>query len=80
MIIRIIKRIGKMLSLITKPIGMAINVLVLSVFYFFILTPVGLVFKIICRDPLKRKFKEDVPTYWIPRKQTKDPERYFHQS
>ena len=70
----------QVLTCITMPIGIVISIILMSIFYFFVLTPVGLVFKLIGRDPLKRKFKQDVPTYWVPRKQTEDTERYFHQS
>jgi hypothetical protein len=51
----------------------------MAVFYFLILTPVGLFFKLTGRDILARKFKADSATYWTPHKQNKDPQRYFHQ-
>jgi hypothetical protein len=62
------------------PIGLVISVLLMASFYFFVLTPVGLVFKLIGRDSLVRRFEPDSPTYWTPHKHTDDPERYFHQS
>jgi hypothetical protein len=62
------------------PIGFVISVLLMAAFYFFVLTPVGLVFKLLGRDILARRFEPDAPTYWTPRQHTDDPERYFHQS
>jgi hypothetical protein len=62
------------------PIGLATSFILMATFYFLILTPVGLVLKMTGRDVLERKFGRDSPTYWLPRKQIDDPERYFHQS
>lgn len=61
------------------PIGFVVSILLMAAFYFLILTPVGLVFKIMGRDVLDRKFEPDSPTYWSPRRQSSDPARYFHQ-
>jgi hypothetical protein len=68
------------LTFAALPIGFVISVLLMAVFYFFVLTPVGLVFKLLGRDPLERKFKPDTTTYWTPREHRDDLERYFHQS
>jgi len=68
------------LTFAALPIGFVISVLLMAVFYFFVLTPVGLVFKLLGRDPLERRFKKDTPTYWTPREHRDDLERYFHQS
>ena len=67
------------MTLAALPIGLVINVLVMGVFYFLILTPVGLVFKAIGRDVLNRRFDAQTKTYWIKHKQDQNPERYFHQ-
>ncbi|MFH1370493.1 MAG: hypothetical protein ABII09_04325 [Planctomycetota bacterium] len=61
------------------PVGIVISFLLMAAFYFFILTPVGLVFKLIGRDALARKFRTDAPTYWTSHTQSSDPARYFHQ-
>jgi hypothetical protein len=68
------------MTLAALPIGLVMSVLLLGTFYFLVLTPVGLVFKLLGRDPLVRKFEPDSPTYWTTRKHTDDHERYFHQS
>lgn len=39
---------------------------ILSVFYFLIVTPLSLVMRLF-RDPLDRKFEKDRETYWAPR-------------
>ncbi len=67
------------MTLITAPIGLAVSFFVLSVFYFLLLTPLGLVFRLVSRDPMQRKFPTDMKTYWRPRKSPETLERYFRQ-
>jgi len=68
------------LTFAALPVGFVMSILLMAAFYFFILTPVGLVFKLLGRDALARKFKADTPTYWTSRQHRDDLERYFHQS
>jgi hypothetical protein len=67
------------LTFAALPVGFVISILLIAVFYFFILTPIGLVFKLIGRDALARKFRTDTTSYWTSHTQSSDPERYFHQ-
>ncbi len=67
------------LTLITLPIGYVVSFVVMAVFYFLVITPVALVFRIFGRDPLNRKFKTEEATYWEDHKITTNIERYFHQ-
>jgi len=67
------------LTLAALPVGLVMSVLLMAAFYFFILTPVGLVFKLLGRDALARKFRTNSPTYWTSHTQISDTERYFHQ-
>jgi hypothetical protein len=68
------------LTFAALPVGIVISFVLLALFYFLILTPVGIVFKISGRDGLRQKLDANAPTYWSPRQQTYDAERYFHQS
>ena len=38
--------------------------LILGIIYYFIFTPISIVFKIIKKDPLDRKFDKQAKTYW----------------
>jgi hypothetical protein len=67
------------LILVTFPIGWAISMTLLTAFYFLLLTPLGLVFRLLGRDPLSRKFEPDAKSYWLDRRQTDNLDRYFHQ-
>lgn len=55
------------------------NILGISAFYFLLLTPLGLLFRLIGRDPLCRKFDSDVKSYWLTHKSPKNLDSYFHQ-
>jgi len=61
------------------PIGLVISVLLMAIFYFLILTPIGMFFKITGRDLMHRKFEQDSTTYWSQKKYDDAAERYFHQ-
>jgi hypothetical protein len=52
----------------------------MGIFYFLVLTPIGIIFKLFGRDPLNRRFLPVAPTYWSLRQNVIDKERYFHQS
>jgi hypothetical protein len=52
---------------------------VLAAFYFLLLAPLGLFFRLIGRDPLCRKFDSNANSYWLSRQPPKGPEQYFHQ-
>ncbi len=47
--------------------GTVMTAVLLSVFFFLVITPVGLFFRLIGRDVLQRKFDRQASTYWIPK-------------
>ena len=67
------------LTLLTFPIGWVISFLVLVIFYFLIITPIGLLFRLTGHDPLHRNFEPSVKSYWLKRKSPDKLDRYFHQ-
>jgi hypothetical protein len=64
---------------VTLPIGMTVSYTLMAVFYYLLLTPLALVFRLIGRDPLNRQFDRDASSYWLPHQQTVDKKRYFQQ-
>ena len=51
--------------------------LILGIFFYLILTPVGLIMRLFGRDPLHRKFDRKASTYWVKRPPAEfDRERY----
>jgi len=68
------------LSAVGLPIGFVVSFILLAAFYFLLLTPLALLFRLIGRDPLHRRFDRGQDSYWVPRKPTAGLDRYFHQS
>lgn len=61
------------------PIGWTISHLVLTVTYYLVLTPVGLLLRMTGRDPMTRTLDRQAKTYWQPHRQITDTSRYFRQ-
>jgi hypothetical protein len=74
-----VKPIYLLLTVVTFPIGFVLSYVVMAVMYYLVITPVGLVFKVIGRDPMHRAFDPAAPTYWIRRRAPVGGKRYFRQ-
>lgn len=61
------------------PIGWTVSHLLLAVIYYGVVTPIGLVMRLLGRDPMARRFDRSATTYWIPHEPTTDSRRYFRQ-
>lgn len=46
-------------------LGFVMTRVILTIFFLVVLTPVGLLFKLMGRDPLHRKMDKSASTYWI---------------
>ncbi|OHB65647.1 MAG: hypothetical protein A2Y77_16490 [Planctomycetes bacterium RBG_13_62_9] len=83
------------LTIVGMPLGFVVSFVLLAVFYFLLLTPLALFFRLIGRDPLCRSWRgrpapaskeqEQGPdglatSYWVPHRPCESIERYFHQS
>ncbi len=62
-------------------LGHVVSTVLLTVFFFLIVTPIGLVARCFGKDFLDRKFDRQAASYWRPRARTKpsDPSRYEQQ-
>jgi hypothetical protein len=67
------------LILVTLPVGVLMSFLLLAIFFFGILTPLALVFRMIGRDTLHRKFDPDADSYWVTHQQPDSLDRYFNE-
>ena len=61
------------------PVGWINSHLVLSLFYYLVLTPIGLIMRAFGRDLMHRRFDRDASTYWNERNPGSAPARYFKQ-
>ena len=66
------------LTAVSLPVGWVISHVALGIVYYGVLTPVALVFRLIGRDPLRRK-RAAAESYWIRREPTTDVSRYYRQ-
>jgi hypothetical protein len=48
-------------------LGAVVNALILSVVFYLLLTPIGLVMRLFGRDPMHRKFDRRATSYWTER-------------
>jgi len=49
-------------------LGFVMTRVILSVFFFLVLTPVGLIMRLFGHDPLQRRIDRQAASYWIPKK------------
>ena len=75
----LIKPVYQGMMIVTFPIGWVVSHLMMGLFYYGVVTLIAIIFKIIGRDPLCRKYEPRAESYWIPYKQSRSPKHYFHQ-
>jgi hypothetical protein len=61
------------------PIGWLVSHLLLAAIYYLVVTPIGVMMRVCRYDPMQRRFDRQAATYWKPRRNTDDPQRYFKQ-
>ena len=61
------------------PIGWTISQFMLGVMFYGLFLPIGLVFRLIGRDPLHRRRRLGLETYWSAKPPFSNPRRYFQQ-
>ncbi len=66
-------------SYLVYPIAWTISHLLLLVIYWFVITPIGLLVRLLGNDPLARRFEPSARSYWTPRDNTRQVRRYFQQ-
>lgn len=75
----VVKPVYLILTVVTFPIGFVFSYVVMGVVYYLVLLPIGLVFKLVGRDAMTRKFDPSAKTYWVTRKPPDSMKRYFRQ-
>ena len=59
--------------------GFVISNTAVTVIYFGVITPVGLLLRLSGRDPMERRFESGQESYWKDAEKVEDAERYFRQ-
>ncbi len=75
------KPVYLLLTVLSWPIGWVMSHVILGVFYYGVITPIGLVFRLMGRDALQLKRHAGVTTYWHPKvlPGSGEKKRYFRQ-
>jgi hypothetical protein len=68
-----------LLTIVTYPIGLVVSFALLAAFFYGLITPIGLVFRLLGRDPLTRAIEREKGSYWIDAGPPAPPRRYFRQ-
>ena len=61
------------------PLGWTISRVGLALVYYLLITPLGLVMRLVGRDPMQRRFDRDATSYWEPHRTDGGPSQYFRQ-
>ena len=77
---RAIEAVFYVATVVTMPIGWVVSRILLASLFFVVFTPIALLFRVIGRDKLVRRFDSRAETYWRPREQPDDPRSYLHQA
>lgn len=76
---KLVKPIYLALILVGFPIGWVISHLIMFLFYFGIITPLALFFRLLGRDALHRRWDPKCDSYWVEHPRNDSVERYFKQ-
>ena len=64
---------------VTFPIGFVLSHVILALVYYLVITPIGLLMRLLGRDPLQRRFEPALKTYWEPKTTKRTPADYLRQ-
>ena len=67
------------LTLLSYPIGFVLSYVIMGFLFYVLITPLGLVFRLIGKDPMNRGFDRQAATYWTDARPRRGKESYFRQ-
>lgn len=67
------------LMIIAAPIGLVVSFVVMSIIFYLMITPLGLLFRLFGRDPLHKAPDPKLESYWHVRKEQPAPSSYLKQ-
>ncbi len=67
------------LAVLAFPIGFVLSYLILGALFFLVITPTGVVMRLLGRDPMARTFDPDATSYWTPATPARERDDYFKQ-
>jgi hypothetical protein len=63
---------------VAEPIGYTLSLLMLFLAFYLVFTPVGLIMRLLGKDPLERAYDRGA-SYWVAHNPAAEPGRYFKQ-
>jgi hypothetical protein len=76
---RLVLPVYVVMMALALPIGMVVSTVLLAVIYYLVVTPIGLVARVVGYDPMARRLDPKAATYWIERDPNVEARRYFRQ-
>ena len=75
----LIRPVYVVLMALSLPIGLVVSTVLLAVVYYLVVTPIGLLARVLGYDAMRRKFDAGAESYWIRRPAHPKVARYFRQ-
>jgi hypothetical protein len=75
----VIRPVYQLLTIVTFPIGWLVTKVVLTIVFYLVVTPTGIVLKLLRRDPLRIRRQRDRSTYWVPSRSRRGAKSYLQQ-
>ena len=69
-----------LLSLITLPIGLVVTHIVLGILFFGVITPLGVLARLVRPDPLETRLDRRCESHWKKRSRPRDKASYLRQA
>lgn len=67
------------LTIVAYPIGFVLSYVVMGGLFFLVITPIGLVMRLLGRDPMERRFLPGAESYWVDASGERKKQSYFKQ-
>jgi MFS family permease len=67
------------LSVVAFPIGFVLSYVIMATLFYLIIAPVGLLLRLVGKDPMDRRFLRDAPSYWVEARPPRAKADYFKQ-
>ncbi len=67
------------LTYLTYPIGWVVTHILLTAIFVLVVTPIGLLLRLLGKDPLARRIEPAADSYWVERPAQTPTDRYFNQ-
>ena len=67
------------LTIVALPIGFVLSYVIMGTLFYLIIAPIGLVMRLLGKDPLNRRIQPAAASYWVDARPARPPEDYFKQ-